>query len=124
MRLSQKEFDRIVKQAIRRIPREIRTHLENILITVQIRPSPELLGEMDLSPDEPLLGIYQGTPLPERSEMEPPLYPDSIVLFQEPIEAMCDSLEDMKREIEITVVHEVAHFLGISDERLSDLGYG
>ena len=123
MRLSNKEFDRIVKQAIRRIPEEIRQHLENMLITVQKRPSPEMLDELGYPPDEPLLGIYWGVPLNERSIAEPPLYPDTIFIFKEPLEEMCESKEELEEEIEITVVHEVAHFLGMSEDRLAELGY-
>ena len=124
MEISQREFDRIVKRAIRRIPREIRAHLDNILITIQQRPSPDLLEEMGFPPDEPLLGLYQGVPLMARSEMEPPLYPDRIVLFQKPIQEISDSIEAMEREIEITVVHEIAHFLGMTEEQLEEMGYG
>ena len=124
MNLSRKEFDRIVKQAIRRIPEEIRSRLEHILITVQRRPSPELLAEMDIPPDETIFGIFQGTPLVDRSAMEPPLYPDTIILFQEPLLELCRSVEELEEEIEITVVHEVAHFFGFSEEDLAKLGYG
>ena len=95
-----------------------------MLVSVQQRPSAELLEEMGLPPEELLLGVYQGTPLGERSVAEPPLYPDVILLFQEPLEAVCETIEEMEREIEITVVHEVAHFLGIGEERLAELGYG
>jgi len=59
----------------------------------------------------------------ERSETYPPLYPDTIFIFQEPLEEMCGTTEELEREIEITVVHEVAHFIGIDDERLAELGY-
>jgi predicted Zn-dependent protease with MMP-like domain len=124
MRLTNKEFDRIVQRAIRRIPDEIRRHLDNILITVQPRPSAEMLAEMDLPPDEPLLGIYWGVPLNERQATEPPLYPDTIFIFKEPLEEMCASLEELEEEIEITVAHEVAHYIGLSEERLIELGYG
>jgi predicted Zn-dependent protease with MMP-like domain len=123
MKLNNKEFDRIVQQAIGRIPKEIRRHLDNILITVQKRPAPEMLEEMGYPPDEPLLGIYWGVPLNERSVAEPPLYPDTIFIFKEPLEEMCATLEELAEEIEITVVHEVAHFLGMSEERLAELGY-
>jgi predicted Zn-dependent protease with MMP-like domain len=123
MKLNNKEFDRIVQQAIGRIPEEIRQHLDNILITVQQRPTPEMLAEMGYPPDEPLLGIYWGVPLNERSAAEPPLYPDTIFIFKEPLEEMCASREELEEEIEITVVHEVAHFLGMSEERLAELGY-
>jgi predicted Zn-dependent protease with MMP-like domain len=123
MKLNNKDFDRIVQQAIGRIPEEIRRHLDNILITVQKRPAPEMLEEMGYPPDEPLLGIYWGVPLNERSVAEPPLYPDTIFIFKEPLEEMCATLEELAEEIEITVVHEVAHFLGMSEERLAELGY-
>jgi predicted Zn-dependent protease with MMP-like domain len=59
----------------------------------------------------------------ERSFAAPPLFPDTIFLFQEPLEEMCESLEDLEEQIEITVVHEIAHFFGISEERLAELGY-
>ncbi len=123
MKISNKEFDRIVQQAVARIPEEIRRHLDNILITVQKRPSPEMLDEMGYPPDEPLLGIYWGVPLNERTVAEPPLYPDTIFIFKEPLEEMCATREELEEEIEITVAHEVAHFLGMSEERLAELGY-
>jgi predicted Zn-dependent protease with MMP-like domain len=123
MKLSAKEFDRIVNRAIERIPSEIRQHLENISISVQRRPSRKLLKEMGLSPGEPLLGLYQGVSLMERSVFEPPLFPDTVILFQEPLESICTTSGELERQIEITVVHEIAHFLGFSDEELTDLGY-
>ena len=124
MQLNKKEFDRIVRRAIRRIPVEIRRHLDNILICVQRRPSKELLAEMGLPPDELLLGAFEGTALPERSVTEPPLYPDTILLFQQPLEEVCDTLEELEEQIEITVAHEIAHYLGLSDDELAELGYG
>lgn len=123
MKLGNREFDRIVKKAIARIPEEIRLHLDNILITVQKRPDPAMLEEMGYPPDEPILGVYWGVPLSERSVGEPPLYPDTIFIFKEPLEEMCTTREELEDEIEITVVHEVAHFLGMSEERLAELGY-
>jgi len=123
MNVSHKEFDRIVMRAIRRIPEEIRDHLENILVSVQKRPSPELLEELGIPADETLFGVFQGTPLVERSVTEPPLFPDTIFLFQEPLLDACESIEELEEEIEITVVHELAHFLGFSEEDLAELGY-
>jgi predicted Zn-dependent protease with MMP-like domain len=124
VKISEKEFDGIVKKALRRIPREIHEYLNNIVITVQKRPSKQMREEMALDPDEPLLGLFEGVPLIERSVTSPPLYPDIIYLFQEPLEAMCETLEELQEEIEITVVHEVAHYVGMTEERLAELGYG
>lgn len=125
MKLSQKEFDKAVRRAYNHIPVEIRDRMENFVLTVKKRPSPEMLKEMGYPPDEPLLGLYDGASLQEHSFFSSPsLHPDTIYVFQEPLEEMCESLTELEREIEITVVHEVAHFLGISDARLEELGYG
>lgn len=125
MRLNHKEFDRAVWRAYNRIPAEIRDRMENVVLTVERRPSREMLEELGYPPDEPLLGLYEGASLREQSFFSAsPLHPDTIFIFQEPIEEMCDSLAEIEREIEITVVHEVAHFLGIDEERLEELGYG
>jgi predicted Zn-dependent protease with MMP-like domain len=123
MRLSPKEFDRAVNRAVARLPGEIRDHLENVLISAQRRPSRSMLAEMGLSPEDAPLGLYVGTSLQERSATAPPLYPDTILIFQEPLERSCATMADLEDQIEITVVHEVAHFFGISEERLADLGY-
>jgi predicted Zn-dependent protease with MMP-like domain len=123
-KLTADAFARVVEQAIARIPEEIGRRLDNILISVKARPSPEMLEELGLAPDEPLFGIYWGVPLIERSVTEPPLYPDTIYIFQEPLEAFCVTREELIEEIEITVVHEIAHFVGFSDEELAALGYG
>ena len=125
MKLSQKEFDKAVRRAYKRIPAEIRDRMENVVLTVKKRPTQEMLEEMGYPLGEPLLGLYEGASLREHSFFSgPPLHPDTIVIFQEPLEEMCESLLELEREIGITVVHEVAHFLGISEERLEELGYG
>ncbi|ROQ90917.1 metallopeptidase family protein [Desulfosoma caldarium] len=124
IRLSRKEFEDIVERAVDRIPWTIRRHLHNLVIAVERRPSRELLEEMGLPPHETLLGLYDGVPLSERNLTAPPLYPDTIYIFQDPLEELCTSEEELIEEIERTVVHEVAHALGISDERLEELGYG
>ena len=124
VKLSEKEFDRIVGRAVERIPPEIRQHLNNIFITVKKRPSRQMMREMGMHPDDCPLGLFQGVPLIERSATIPPLYPDMIYLFQEPLEEMCDTREELEEEIEVTVVHEVAHYVGMTEERLAELGYG
>lgn len=123
MKLSEREFDRIVKGAILRIPEEIRQHLDNIVISVQKRPSRQILDEMDIPAEEALLGLFQGTAQTERFITSPPLFPDTILLFQESLEETCETIEELEEQIEVTIVHEVAHAIGISEERLAELGY-
>lgn len=124
MKLSDKEFDKIVKKAVQLIPREISLHLDNMVISVRKRPSKSMMREMGMSPDTILLGAYQGVPLVGRSVTSPPLFPDTILLFQEPLQEMCDTQEELEKQIGITVMHEIAHFVGIDEERLRELGCG
>ncbi len=123
-KLSPGEFNRLVEQAIARIPWDLRRHLDNILISVQPRPDRDLLAEMGLAPDDELFGIFTGVPLAERSPADPPLYPDTIQIYREPLEAFCRSREELIEEIEITVVHEIAHYMGFDEDDLIALGYG
>jgi predicted Zn-dependent protease with MMP-like domain len=84
-----------------------------------------MLEELGYPADELLLRLYWGASLQEHTFFDvPPLHPDTIYIFQEPLEEMCETIEELEREIEITVVHEVAHFLGIEEDRLDELGYG
>jgi len=124
LRLNAAEFDGVVAQAIERLPEEIRGYLDNMMIAVRNRPSRSMLREVGLNKGDTLLGLFQGVPLVHRSVTAPPLYPDTIYLFQEPLEEVCNTIEELEEQIEITLVHEVAHFVGMTEERLTELGYG
>ncbi|HNY66127.1 MAG TPA: metallopeptidase family protein [Deltaproteobacteria bacterium] len=123
-KISDREFIRIAELALDRIPDEIMEYVRNVAITVEDWPSPDLLEALDLPADEPLLGVYTGTALPDRSLTWPALYPDTIILFKEPLLEICRDRLELEEEIEITIVHEIAHYFGIDEERLIELGYG
>ena len=124
MHIRRKEFEEAVERALEMIPELFRTQLNNMTIAVEDFPSQDLLQEMEIPPGETLFGVFTGVPLPERSAIEPPLYPDMILIFREPLMAACNTIQELEEEIAITVVHEVAHYLGLSEERLEELGYG
>ena len=124
MRISHKEFEDAVERALEMIPEMFRAQLNNMTIAVEDLPPRDLLREMDVPPGETLFGVFTGISLPERSVIEPPLYPDVIIIFREPLMEACHTLKKLEEEISITVVHEVAHYLGLSEERLEELGYG
>jgi predicted Zn-dependent protease with MMP-like domain len=124
MKMSTREFARIAGRVLDRIPDEIMEQVMNVAIMVEDRPEPELLDALGLPADEPLLGVYTGTDLPSRSVTWPSPYPDTIILFKEPLLALCRDREELEDEIEITIVHEIAHYFGISEERLIEMGYG
>ncbi len=113
--MKRRDFDRCVRAAIESLPDQFRDRLENVLITVQDEPEPELLEEME---SDSLLGIYLGVPLTDRSLEDPYQVPDQIILFQHPLEDFCETEEELIEEIRITVVHEVAHFFGLEEDEI------
>ncbi|MCH8827022.1 MAG: metallopeptidase family protein [Chloroflexi bacterium] len=115
------EFEVLVHQALDQIPPEIRMHLDNVDLVVEEWPSNEQLVGSGIEKEQLLLGLYEGLPLTERSDYGMVL-PDKITLFQKSIEEICDTREEIVEEVRETVVHEVAHHFGISDERLEELG--
>ena len=123
-RLSSKAFDRAVREAIDRIPDEFLRHIQDVPILVEQVPTQEVLADLEVPKDETLFGAYFGTPKGERSVFDVPAEPDRIVIYKRPLEDYCETVEELVEEIEITVVHEVAHHFGIDDEALARYGYG
>lgn len=123
-RLSSKEFHRAVKDAMDRIPEAFLRHIENVAVLVVDEPSDEVLDDLGVPEGETLFGAYFGVPLAEKSLFDVPVEPDRIEIYRGPLEDLCDSVEEMMAEIEITVVHEIAHHFGIDDDVLDAYGYG
>ncbi len=122
IRVSQRAFDRLVADALDRLPEHILRMLENIAVVVADAPSVEQRQRMRLRDNEDLLGLYEGVPRTERGGYAPVL-PDKVTIFQRPIEAYCATEEELVETVRHTVAHELAHHLGISDARLIEIGY-
>jgi predicted Zn-dependent protease with MMP-like domain len=120
--MDRRKFEKLVEQSIRQLPAEFREKLENVVVIVEDSPPAEVLDRMELSDDDTLFGLYEGTPLTERG-FDTPLHPDRIWIFQGAIEEECETEEEIREEIKTTIVHEVAHFFGLDDDYLEDLGY-
>jgi predicted Zn-dependent protease with MMP-like domain len=120
--MDRERFEKLVDAAITELPDEFQEKLTNVVVIVERRPSRALLDEMEIPPGDTLFGLYEGTPLTERG-FEPPLHPDRIRIFQEPIEEVCENDNEIKEEIRTTIMHEVAHFFGIDDDDLEEMGY-
>ena len=116
------KFEKLVEQAIQQLPAEFREKLENVVVIVEDSPSGEVLDRMEITGSDTLFGLYEGTPLTERG-FDTPLHPDRIWIFQGPIEEECETEEEIREEIKTTIVHEVAHFFGLDDDYLEELGY-
>ncbi|MDR7482486.1 MAG: metallopeptidase family protein [Armatimonadota bacterium] len=124
VRTTRRRFEQLVAEALRRIPPEFQRALDNIEVAIEAWPTDEQLAAVGLESDELLFGLYQGTPLPERSPLEPYRLPDIITIFQGPLEEACASEDEMREEIRKTVVHELAHYFGLDEDRLEELGFG
>jgi predicted Zn-dependent protease with MMP-like domain len=114
LELTAEEFERIVVDELDELPDEMVDGLENLVFVVEDRPED---GSLDL------LGEYQGVALTERDRYGFGELPDRIVLFREPLLAICDDLDELRDEIHVTLVHEIAHYYGIDDEELHRLGW-
>jgi len=122
--LNHSEIRKAVARIIDKLPKEFREQLRNVEIVVEIRPSKDLLRAEGLDPrEDTLYGIYQGVPLPDRSALDPPLLPDKITIFAEPLLEDFPDPEELREEIRLTVLHEIAHYFGMEEDEIEDLGY-
>ncbi len=119
--MTRHRFEQLVADAIRTLPRQFRDHMTNIAIIVEDEPSPALLEEAEIDPPDTLFGLYQGTPLPERRWDFGNVLPDRILIFQGPIEDACDTDDEVVAEIGETLIHEVGHYFGLSEEEIEDI---
>ena len=111
--LTPEAFEELVGRALDRLPAELAGLLDNVVVLVA-----------DEDPEDPdLLGLYQGIPLTERGSGYAGALPDTVTIYRRPTLAMCESEEEVAEEVQITVVHELAHHVGIDDDRLAELGY-
>jgi predicted Zn-dependent protease with MMP-like domain len=120
--MKRQAFYKLVQQALDRIPAEFQTAMKNVAIVVKDWPGPEVI-EVTTGEEEALYGLYQGIPLPERTADYSGTTPDVIVLYQKPLEDDFPERQDLIREIEITIVHELAHYFGFGEEVLERYGY-
>ena len=124
MRISRQKFEEMVSELalkiVESLPAELRKKAEAVLFAIEDYPDSEQLDDNDEEGD--LLGLYEGTPLPERYIDQEPLIPDRITLFRIPLMEMCRGLKELRREVRLTIIHELGHFFGFSEEELEKLG--
>ena len=106
-------FDEHVRAALDELPPELARALENVAVVVE-----------DEHPEDPgVFGLYHGVPLPERGSSYAGHLPDKISIYRLPLEDAFPDPDDLREEIRITVLHELAHYFGIDEDRLDELGY-
>jgi predicted Zn-dependent protease with MMP-like domain len=116
--MQRKRFERLVDNAVATIPREFRDAVQNLAIVVEDEPSDDVLEEMEVEAGDTLFGLYQGTPLTERSAGYGNALPDRITLYQFPIEDECETDDEIVRCIGETLIHELGHYFGLSEDEI------
>ncbi len=113
-KLTYEEFERLVEKALISLPEEFQDYLENVAIVIEDEPPDDMPG---------LMGLYEGVPLVDRS-VEDVILPDCITLFKGPIERACQGRAQMEAEVRMTVLHEIGHFFGLTEEDLEEFESG
>jgi predicted Zn-dependent protease with MMP-like domain len=113
--VSREDFEVLVGEELDTLPDDVVDGLINVAILVQDRPDD---GSLDL------LGLYDGISLTRRSHYGFGELPDRILIFREPLLMICATFEELREQVHVTLVHEIAHFYGIDDAKLDELGWG
>jgi predicted Zn-dependent protease with MMP-like domain len=113
--VSREDFEVLVGEELDTLPDDVVDGLVNVAILVQDRPDD---GSLDL------LGLYDGISLTRRSQYGFGELPDRILIFREPLLMICATFEELREQVHVTLVHEIAHFYGIDDAKLDELGWG
>ena len=122
--VSKARFAELVDQAVRALPAQFAAALNEVPIEIRDRPSRKMLRSLGLEGDELLLGLYHGRPRTERSVEDSARLPDVIYIFQDDVELASDSETELIEQVRTTVLHELGHHFGMSEDDLDALGYG
>ncbi|MCC6626705.1 MAG: metallopeptidase family protein [Chloroflexi bacterium] len=122
--MRRRRFEALVREALDSLPSDLQAMLDNIDIVVEDWPTDDELTRAGVGPDQTLFGLYTGIPLTQRTSGYNMVLPDKIIIYQGPLEDWHHSYDDLVAQVRVTVIHEVAHHFGISDARLTELGWG
>lgn len=121
--MQRERFKKLVAEALDSLPEEFRRQMENVAVLVEDVPSAprRLPRPRSSAPRRLILGHYIGTPRTQRSVFALPAGPDRILLYQKNIEAVCRDEDEIREQVRLTVIHEVGHYFGMSEEQLRDV---
>src|SRR5881628_2063412 len=116
--MTRRQFEALLDRALRRLPRTFKDKLANIAVVVEAWPDDATLAELGIEPPDTLYGLYRGVDLTHRDSSYGNVLPDTVTIYQGPIEEDCDDEEEMAELVRETVVHEVGHYFGLDDETM------
>jgi predicted Zn-dependent protease with MMP-like domain len=119
--MTRREFEALVDSALRKLPRTFRDKLSNIAVVVEDWADAQTLEEMGIEPPDTLYGLYRGIDITRRDTSYGNVLPDTIHIYQGPIEEDCADPEEMADLVRDVVVHEVGHYFGLDDETMDGI---
>jgi len=122
--MDRQSFEALVREVLDDLPPEFSSRLENVEVVVEDEPAPALMRALGMHPRrDTLFGLYEGVPLTERGATHANVLPDKISIFYRPIVREARRPERIREQVRITLLHEIAHFFGMDEDAIDDLGY-
>lgn len=122
--MTHSEFEALVERALRTLPRLFKEKITNVAVVVEDWADDETLRELGIEPPDTLYGLYRGTDLTRRDSSYGNVLPDTIHIYQGPIEEDCEDAEDMADLVRDTVIHEIGHYFGLDDDTMEGIEQG
>jgi predicted Zn-dependent protease with MMP-like domain len=116
--MTRRQFEELVHRAMRKLPRKFKEKIANVVVVVEDWADDETLAEMGIEPPDTLYGLYRGIDLTRRDSGYGNVLPDTVTIYQGPIEEDCDDEEEMAELVRETVIHEIGHYFGLDDETM------
>jgi predicted Zn-dependent protease with MMP-like domain len=121
--VSKARFNELVEAALEELPEQFAKFIEEVPVEVRDQPDESQLRQARVSRGGLLLGLYVGHPRTVRSVEDSGILPDVIYIFQQPIETVCNSEEQLIGQVRVTILHEIGHHFGLDEDDLDRLGY-
>ncbi len=122
--MTRTEFEALVESALKKLPRPFKEKMANIAVVVEDWADEETLRDLGIEPPDTLYGLYRGIDLTRRDSWYGNVLPDTIHIYQGPIEEDCEDPEDMAELVRDVVIHEVGHYFGLDDETMEGIEQG
>ncbi|HEY7818947.1 MAG TPA: metallopeptidase family protein [Vicinamibacteria bacterium] len=122
--MTRSEFEKLVEKALRKLPKGFKDKIKNVAVVVEDWADDETLADVGIEPPDTLYGLYRGIDITRRDSGYGNVLPDTVTIFQGPIEEDCEDEEEMAELVRETVVHEIGHYFGLDDETMHRIEEG
>jgi predicted Zn-dependent protease with MMP-like domain len=122
--VTRSEFEKLVEKALRKLPKGFKDKIKNVAVVVEDWADDETLADVGIEPPDTLYGLYRGIDITRRDSGYGNVLPDTVTIYQGPIEEDCEDEEEMAELVRETVVHEIGHYFGLDDETMHRIEEG